>query len=69
VSGVVHMPILNIGIPELFFVLIVIVLPLWAIRRFPLPRNRAPRYVLLFAVAMLVAVFIWNWTTTYRAVD
>jgi len=60
---------MNIGIPELLFVLIVIVLPLWAIRRFPLPRNRAPRYVLLLAVALLVSVFVWNWTTTFRAVD
>jgi hypothetical protein len=60
---------MNIGIPELLFVLIVIVLPLWAIRRFPLPRNRAPRYVLLFAVALVVSVFVWNWTTTFRAVD
>jgi hypothetical protein len=60
---------MNIGIPELLFVLIVIVLPLWAIRRFPLPRNRGPRYVLLFAVALLVSVFVWNLTTTFRAVD
>jgi O-antigen ligase len=60
---------MNIGIPELFFVLIFIVLPLWAIRRFPLPRNKAPRYVLLFAVALVVAAFVWNWTTTFRAVD
>jgi hypothetical protein len=58
-----------IGIPELLFVLIVIVLPLWAIRKFPLPRNRAPRYVLLSAVALLVAVFVWNYTTTFRVVD
>ena len=60
---------MSIGIPELLFVLIVIVLPLWAIRRFPIPRNRPPRYVLLFAVALLVAVFVWNCTTTFRAVD
>jgi hypothetical protein len=58
-----------IGIPELVFVLVFIVLPLWAIRRFPLPRKRAPRYVLLFAVALVVAVFVWNYTTTFRAVD
>jgi multisubunit Na+/H+ antiporter MnhB subunit len=60
---------MNIGFPELLFVLIVIVLPLWAIRRFPLPRNRAPRYALLFAVALLVAVFVWNYTSTFRAVE
>jgi O-antigen ligase len=60
---------MNIGIPELLFVLIVIVLPLWAIRSVRLPRNRAPRYVLLFAVALVVAAFVWNWTTTFRAVD
>jgi hypothetical protein len=60
---------MTIGMPELLFVLIVIVLPLWAIRRFPLPRNRAPWYMLFLTLASVVAVFVFNYATTFRAVD
>jgi hypothetical protein len=60
---------LRIGLPELLFVLVVIVLPLWAIRRFPLPANRAAKYVLLVTIALLFAVLAFNYATTYRAVD
>jgi len=59
----------RIGLPELLFVLVVIVLPLWAIRRFPLPTNRAARYVLFLAVASLIAILAFNHTTTYRTID
>ena len=60
---------MNIGIPELLFVLVFIVLPLWAVRRFPLPRNNTARRVLLLGIAALVAVFLFNWSTTFRAVN
>ena len=60
---------LNVGLPELLFVLIVIVLPLWAIRRFPVPTNRAARYVLLLTIALLIAVLAFNYATTFRTAD
>jgi hypothetical protein len=59
---------LNIGLPELLFVL-VMVLPLWAIRRFPPSKSRAARYVLLFTVALLLAVFAFNYAMTFRTID
>ena len=60
---------MNIGLPELLFVLVFIVLPLWAVRRFPLPRNNTARRVLLLGIAALVAVFLLNWSKTFRAVN
>ena len=54
------------GLPEIVFVLIVIVLPLWAIRGFPLPRNRTSRYALLFTVALLFLVYLYNWAMPSR---
>jgi hypothetical protein len=58
-----------VGLPAVLFVLIVLVLPRWAIRWLPMPANRAARYVLAFTIALLVAVFVFNYSTTFRMVD
>jgi hypothetical protein len=57
----------GIGLPEILIVL-VIAIPLWAFRGFPLPRNRIVRSALMFVVAFLLAVLVYNWTTTFRPV-
>jgi len=57
----------GIGLPEILLVL-VIALPLWAFRGFPLPKNRIIRSTLMFVVAFLLAVLVYNWTTTFRPV-
>ena len=57
----------GIGLPEILIVL-VIAIPLWAFRGFPLPKNRIVRSTLMLVVALLLAVLVYNWTTTFRPV-
>ena len=56
----------NIGIPEIVPVLIVVGVPLWASRGFTLPKNRIIRYALLFVVAGVLTVLIFNWTSRFH---
>jgi hypothetical protein len=60
------MPDLNIGIPEIL-VVVVIGLFLWVGRRFP-PSKSFGTYILV-ALAILVAVLLFNYATRFRAVD
>jgi hypothetical protein len=58
---------MNIGIPELLFVLVFIVLPLWAVRRFPV--SKGVFKVALVAFGVIVALLAYNWMTTFRTVE
>ena len=58
---------MNIGIPEILFVLIIVGLLVLAARKWPV-RPAAVKYALLALLAVVVATLVFNWTTTFRAV-
>jgi hypothetical protein len=59
---------MTVGIPEIVLVLLLIGLPVWLARRFPISEKVFPNYMVI-AVAVLFLVFLYNWTTTFRAAN
>jgi len=57
----------DIGIPEIVIALLLIGLPVWLARRVPISEKVFPNYMVI-AVALLVLVWLYNWTTTFRTV-
>ena len=58
---------MNIGIPEIVLLLLLIGLPVWLARRFPITKKVFPNYMVI-AVAVVV-VLLYNWWTAFRAVS
>ena len=58
---------MNIGIPEIVVALLLIGLPVWLARRFPVSEKVFPNYMVI-AVAVLFLVYLYNWLTPLRAV-
>jgi hypothetical protein len=59
---------MNIAVPEVLFVLVLIGVPIWTSRRFPLS-SRLARYALACALGLLFAVVAFDVATTFRAAD
>ena len=59
----------NIGIPEIVLALLLIGVPVWALRRFPIPQKRVARYALFFGLTALVAVLVYNWAMPFRVMN
>jgi hypothetical protein len=58
----------NIGIPEIVIAGLVIGIPVWAYRGFPLPKKAIERYVLLSVLTLLCGALVYNWMTPIQAI-
>ena len=59
---------MSIGLPDVLFALIIVGIPIWAARKFGVSKGIFT-FALTCALAMLVAALVFNWATTFHAVN